>query len=186
MDEDLRAMVQIKEALSGLDERALARVLNWAATWAADVYGISIRTEGSKKATEGSQKETEGEDQDEDTPAPRNKELDTIASLYDAARPSSEADKVLVVGYWLQKVQGQETLEAQDVNNELKNLGYAIKNITRAFSALMNQKPQLAVHVRKSGSTQQARKQYKITTAGLHKVDEMLGRRPDGTEASSQ
>ena len=175
MEEDLRAMAQIKEALVGLDEKALARVLTWAASWAADCYGISIRTEPNGPASNGRHFVEDGRN----TP---DTEPDTIAGLYEMARPSSESEKVLVVGYWLQKMQGQETLDAQEVNTELKNLGYAVKNITRAFSGLMDQKPQLAVQVRKSGSTQQARKRYKITTAGLRKVDEMLGRKPEDEE----
>ena len=175
MEEDLRAMTQIKQALAGLDEKALARVLTWAASWAADCYGISIRTEPSKNGSSSKGLDEGGRN-------PPDTELDNIASLYEAARPASEAEKVLVVSYWLQKTQGQETLDAQEVNAELKNLGYAVKNITRAFSALMNQKPQLAVQIRKSGSTQQARKRYKITTAGLRKADEMLGRASEDEE----
>ncbi len=170
MEEDLRAMTQIQQALAGLDEKALARVLTWATSWAADRYGISIRTEPSKNGSRG-------KGLDEDEPGQPDTELDNLAGLYEAARPASESEKVLVVSYWLQKIQGQETLDAQEVNNELKNLGHAIKNITRAFSALMDQKPQLAVQIRKSGSTQQARKRYKITNAGLRRVEDMLGRR---------
>ena len=171
MDEDLRAMAQIRDALAGLDQKALARVLGWAARWAADAHGISIQVEASNQAASDG-----GVDEDESSGS-EERDFDTIADLYDAARPALETDKVLVAGYWLHQFQGQETLDAQQVNTELKHLGHASKNITRAFGALIDQKPQLAVQIRKSGSTQQARKRYKITAAGLHKVEEMLGGR---------
>jgi hypothetical protein len=168
MDDDLRAMTQIKAALDGLDEKAIARVLGWATRWAADAYGISIRAEPS--TNEGGGRISIG-----DRGHARDGAIESINSLFADANPLHEADKVLVVGYWLQKIQGHETLDAQQVNQELKHLGHVVKNITRTFSALMDQKPQLAVSIRKSGSTQQARKRYKLTMEGLRKVEEMLG-----------
>jgi DNA-binding PadR family transcriptional regulator len=43
----------------------------------------------------------------------------------------------------------------------------------------MDEKPQLVVQLKKSGSTQQARKQYKVTEAGKAAVQRML-QAPEG------
>ena len=57
---------------------------------------------------------------------------------------------------------------------ELKNLGHGVGNVTRAFSALITQRPQPVVQTRKSGSSKQARKRYKLTTVGINRVEEMV------------
>src|SRR5207302_7942216 len=87
-----------------------------------------------------------------------------LADLYHAAAPTTDAEKALVVGYWFQQVQQEQSLDAQRVNAALKQLGYRLTNITSAFTDLMESTPSLAIQIQKSGSTQQARKKYKLTT----------------------
>jgi hypothetical protein len=43
-----------------------------------------------------------------------------------------------------------------------------------ALNSLIAKKPQLVIQTRKSGSSQQARKKYKLTNEGLNKVERML------------
>ena len=38
----------------------------------------------------------------------------------------------------------------------------------------MGAKPQLAIQLKKSGNAKQARKKYKVTKAGIAKVEEMM------------
>ena len=98
----------------------------------------------------------------------------TFADLFDATSPDSNSDKALVAGYWLQEQEKQESFDSQSINTLLKNLGHGVPNITAALSALKDQKPALALQLKKSGSSQQARKTYKITVAGLKAVQEMM------------
>ena len=93
-----------------------------------------------------------------------------------SASIKSEAESVLVVCYWQQVLQGAETLEAQLVNTELKHMGRGVSNITRALGDLIDRKPHLVMQTYKSGAGRQARKKYKLTTAGIRKVEEMLGK----------
>ncbi len=60
------------------------------------------------------------------------------------------------------------------VNAQLKHLGHRVDNITRAIDALISEKPALVIQVRKSGSTRQARKLYRVTDAGAQEVQRML------------
>lgn len=103
--------------------------------------------------------------------------FDSLAELHDAAQPSTNAEKALVAGYWLQVCEGGETFDSQSANTALKNLGDGLANITAAIDSLKNQKPALALQLRKSGRTQQARKTYKITTAGIKAVENMISSR---------
>jgi len=88
--------------------------------------------------------------------------------------PGTESESVLVAAYWHQVVQGVEHLDSQSLNAGLKNLGHGVGNVTRACSSLMRQKPALMMQVRKSGSTKQARKRYRLTAAGIQRIREML------------
>ncbi len=101
-------------------------------------------------------------------------EFEDIASLVDACGPTTDSLKALVAGYWLQVCQGTQSFDGQSANKELKNLGHAIGNITRALTTLIDQKPALVLQLRKSGSTKQARKMYKVTEAGTRKVKAMI------------
>lgn len=169
---EVKAMTQINEALSELDEQTVTRVLHWV----ANRYNFSVNAAVGKEGSASKKRFDSSSD------VSVGLEFEDLPSLYEIANPSTEPEKVLVVGYWLQQMQGQESLDAQQINTELKHLGHGIKNITNAFSSLMNQKPQLAIQIRKGGSTQQSRKRYKITTAGVRTVNKMLGGKSDSEE----
>ncbi len=96
--------------------------------------------------------------------------FDTFADLFNAVSPATNADKALVAGYWLQVLEGNEQFASQAVNKLLQNLGHSLANVTDAFNQLGAKKPRLAIQTRKSGKSQQARKQYKLTQAGIDAV----------------
>jgi hypothetical protein len=102
------------------------------------------------------------------------KKYATFAELYDAAQPSSQGDKALVAGYWMQVCQADDSFDSQSVNTELKHLGHGVGNITQAIDGLKTQKPSLVLQLKKSGSSQQARKTYKVTVAGINAVEAMI------------
>jgi hypothetical protein len=95
--------------------------------------------------------------------------------LFDLANPATDSDKLLVVAYWFQVVRGESELDSQSLNTELKHLGYPIGNITRAVSALSTTTPRLVMQIKKSGTTRQARKKFRLTVEGIKKVDAMTG-----------
>jgi len=55
----------------------------------------------------------------------------------------SDAERALVVAYWMQKVQGESDFDGFTINKELRHLGYAASNITSALTQLIVRKPQL-------------------------------------------
>lgn len=106
----------------------------------------------------------------------RNINYGSLAELYSAARPETGSQKVLVGGYWSQVCQGLEEFTAQLVNDQLKEIGAKVGNVTMAFNTLKAANPSLVLQVRKSGKSKQSRKQYKLTTAGIRAVEEMISR----------
>lgn len=159
-DPELAAMQKVSEALAGLDEKAAARVIRWAAD-RHQVAAVPPSDKGEKSSQNSGAKE-------------QKKEFEDLADLFFQASPSTHQEKLLVAGYWFQSVKGQEDLTARQINDELKHLGHQVTNITRSFSRLMSKKPALAMQVRKTGASQQAHKIYRLTKAGLNRVEEML------------
>ena len=160
---EAKALGKVVEALVGLDSEATRRVLEWA--WKR--YVGTTAPEPRRRSKSG---EPPG-----DVDTPDGGENADLGELYDAAKPTTDAEKVLVVAYWHQVVQKKETLDSQTLNSDLKDLGHGVGNVTAACSALMNTQPALMRQVKKKGTTQQSRKLYRVTSAGVQRVQEMVG-----------
>jgi hypothetical protein len=167
MDPEIDAMSKVAEALGQLDDAAQTRVLKWA----ADRFNVAI---GHKKAA-NTNDEDNIDTEDDETDESSDQEYETFAELFADAAPSTHAEKVLVAGYWHQVILGQSHITSAPLNKDLKDLGHVVANISEKFDSLKGMKPQLAIQLKKSGNSKQARKQYKITKAGIDKVKEMLG-----------
>jgi hypothetical protein len=89
--------------------------------------------------------------------------------------PGTHAEKALVAGYWLQVCEGADRFTAHPVNKELTHLGHKLPNVTAALEDLKTTKPALVLQLSKSGTSQQARKTYKLSHAGVERVEEMIG-----------
>jgi len=150
---EAQAIAEVDAALESLEPVEAVRVLRWA----GDKYGGATPDAGKGNGQGGS-----------------GGGFSEISDLVTEASPSSQYERVLVATYWFQEVQGQADVTGQQVNSELNNLGHKVANITEAFTNLMNRKPALVVQTGKSGTSRQARKRYKLTTAGKNKVKRML------------
>jgi len=165
-DEEFEAIRTVYKALEALDEDARARVMNYVTSR----LNIS-REHDAEVETPDSAANLDAALRQEQCLAPK---FDSFAELFDAARPSSNQNMALVAGYWLQVCQDQSGFDGQSANSELKNLGQRIENITAAMNSLRAQKPALVIQLKKSGRSQQARKTYKVTVAGIKAVEAMI------------
>jgi hypothetical protein len=163
MDPEVKAMGDIVAALQGLDDDGVARVLRWA----LQRYKVSAKSSGGKGPASGDDSEKDGEEIEKP-------EFQSFHELFDAANPATAPDKALVAGYWFQVLKGQEDLDSQQLNKELKNLGHPSTNITRDLDGLISRSPRQVIQVRKEGKTKQARKRYKLTREGIKAVEKML------------
>jgi hypothetical protein len=98
----------------------------------------------------------------------------SFAELFDAADPKTDKDRALAAAYWAQICQSQTTFPAQTLNASLKDLGHGLSNITVALDGLKDEKPALILQLKKSGTSKQARKTYKLTVEGAKRVRQML------------
>lgn len=162
-DAEIEAMSKIANALTNLDQDAIARIL----TWACQRYSVSVKQANNPRNSAAV------ESGNDDMP---NQSFADLAELYTKASPRTDAEKALVVGYWHQKVLGEVDFDTQTINTELKNLGYGVTNITRAFDTLRDTRPSLAIQLKKGGTSKQARKRIKITLEGLRTVERILNR----------
>lgn len=163
-DLEFAAMRTVYSALEPLDDDARARVLAY----------VASRLEIGVAAPVIKQADTVVVDEAA-TPSPTSApKFNTFAELFSAASPKSSADKALLAGYWLQVCEGAQNFDSASANKILKHLGEGLANVTNAIDTLKNQKPQLALQLRKSGTTQQARKTYMVTAAGTKAVETML------------
>jgi hypothetical protein len=157
-DPELKAMGIIAHALADLSEEQRHNVLLYIN---ARYGGQAIpRARGAEPTT---------------SPESNTDRYESLGDFFDAANPQTEADRVLVVGYWLQVIEGAAGFESFPVNKHLKNLGHPVSNITRALDTLIDQTPRLVLQTSKTGSSKQARKKYKVTREGIKRVQAMLG-----------
>jgi hypothetical protein len=163
-DPEITAMSKVTAALAGLDEEARSRVLEWS----AKKYGVTLAPSGSPSNRRGSGLQPPA------SPGGGETEFAAFVDLFDQVNPKSEPERALVGGYWFQQVSGQPSFDAHEVNNALKDVGHGVGNITQALNSLQNRKPALVRQMSKSGKTKQARKTYKLTTAGAALVERML------------
>jgi hypothetical protein len=166
-DSELSAMASIVGILGALEDDSRSRVLRYA----VERFGFSASIRGGNVTS----------DAVATSDALTSSSFEDFASLFDAANPTSGSIRALVAAYWFQVCLGQSEFDGQSINTELKNLGHPSKNITSDLSSLMNQSPRLAMQLRKSGKSQQARKTYKLTVEGVRRVKALLAGGNDGS-----
>jgi hypothetical protein len=162
-DPEVEAMGKLAEALDALDDPdQQARTIRWA----AERYGVTLASNAPRSVGGG------GNGGGGSDPA----DYKDVGELVAAAAPPTPEDRALVVAYWLQEVREgkQPTFTGQQVNTELKHLGHGTDDITDLIGKLVATSPQQVLQTRKSGTTRQARKTYKVTKAGARRVQELL------------
>ncbi len=165
-DKQLVAMQKVVEALGALDEADLRVVLGFIGMRYGSVNVPSSSADGGLTAASGSA--------NGNAAATTAGMFGAFHDLYHAANPATESEKALVSGYWVQVCQQNDGFDSFTANSALKGMGYTVSNITRALDALMAQEPKYVMQIKKTGTSRQARKVYKLTTAGLKRVAEML------------
>lgn len=155
-DPELQALTTIQSLLAKLPDDSQARIVTWMSS-RFRIAGLGLASEQLSTSLKSGEPE-----------------FSDVATLFVTANPSTGPEKALTVAFWLQECMHQEDFEGFAVNTELKHLGHGLKNITDALNGLIEHKPQLAVQLRKSGKTQQARKRYKLTVEGVRKIRQMV------------
>lgn len=166
--DEIEAMKKLAAALEPLDVAARQRALQW-------VVSRYRTTRVSADINIGGHADIGGDGESGEQPA----SFETFAHLFEAASPRTESEKALVASYWAQVCENQASFGAQTLNTQLKDLGHRVGNITEALSALKSERPALVLQLKKSGTSRQARKTYKLSQEGVRRVQTMLRDRTD-------
>lgn len=164
---DLKALETILRTLEPLSQDERERVLRWA----SEKLGIQQAALG--RAGGGPLKKIAAIDAAfEKHPAG----FQSVGEFLAAASPTSDADRVLCVAVYLQDFSesSDATLSGKQINDELKNLGHGVKNITDSINTLKARKPQHMIQTKKSGKSKQAWKEYRVTRAGIEYVYRLI------------
>lgn len=163
MQAEAQAYLEISKALAPLPIESARRVL----LSAADAAGMSL---GSGRRGGAPSRAVGARDAEPAELGEGPSFGGGFGELFAAAAPKTDAEKALVSGYWLQVVGQNNDFDAFAANNELRRLGYPVGNITRAYDTLMKETPKPVIQVKKSGTTKQARKRYRLTEAGIKRI----------------
>lgn len=153
---ELEAMAKIDQLMRSLSSEERSRVISWL-THKYGSHSSVTRISDSDLAND-----------------PNGKRFSTFAEAFDTFNPQNLAERALIGLWWVDQASDDANHPSQPINNELKNAGYPIKNITDALSASMSQQPKYVLQTRKSGSSKQARKLYRLTDAGRKFIQERL------------
>lgn len=165
---ELDAMKKVAEVLKDLEPDSVRRVVEWT----CDHFDVRLKKLDNQPDKTDHTKEDSSKTNE--TTEHHTESYNDVADFYTTASPSTDAEKVLIVTYWKQVYEEAPDVDSYSVNKELKDLGHGIGNVTRAFTTLQKSKPQLALQSRKHGTSQQARKKYRITGEGKKYVENML------------
>jgi hypothetical protein len=157
---DLKALETILKTLEPLSEDERERVLRWA----SEKLGIQQAPLG-RVGSGALKKPVAIEAAFEKHPGG----FQNVGEFLAAASPASDADRVLCVAVYLQDFSASPdaTLSGKQINDELKNLGHGVKNITDSINTLKSRKPQHMIQTKKAGKAKQAWKEYRVTRAGV-------------------
>ncbi|MDF2116683.1 hypothetical protein PY365_13935 [Roseiarcaceae bacterium H3SJ34-1] len=169
--DEIDAMKQIAELMEKLDESARIRALDWVMSKYGLARPMAARISPSNSTADGPHSNSSGT-------------YDSFAELFDAAQPAGDRDKALVAAFWTQVCMNAESFPSQMLNDQLKDLGHRISNITDALTRLKIEKPALVLQLKKSGTTKQARKTYKLTQEGIRRVNTMIAANSDSETLS--
>ena len=150
LNEEFNAMSTIATLLEKMDEETRTRVINWA----ADKFAVNTRI--ATPTTDRAAIEPVG-----------STDFPDFVDLYDQVNPSDQTEKALTGAYWFQVIQSQPSWQAQEINSALKDTGNGVTGIAHVFERAQAKKPALVRQIVKSGKSRQARKTYKLTSAGI-------------------
>ena len=168
-DVEFAAMQAVYTALEPLDDDARSRVVEYI------THRLEIATTAPRRQDHaGHGGDEENEEGTQDAALASAPKFSSLAELHDATQPRSNAERALVAGYWLQICEGAESFDGFSANQGLKNLGHGVGNITNAINSLKAQKPALVLQLKKSGTSKQARKTYKVTHVGITAIEAMI------------
>jgi hypothetical protein len=178
MDKEINAMKLALEAVKDLEPEAQKRVMKWV----SDRLNLSVYQEIPSNTQFSSSKLGR-------QPLPLHDHhglagFDSLAELLGCTNVKTDTNRVLVAAAYEQEKNRKRELTGREINRELQHIGHRVGNVTRAIDQLKAKRPQLMIQLKKEGSTQQAKKKYRVTIEGVKAVEALI--RGDSMEAETK
>lgn len=157
---ELKVMSELAALFATLEEDETHRVLRWA--------NEKYRYAGAQSSSSSVMKVSAPEI----TSLPGD--YSDLPALMDAAKPTNGLERILVAAYFEQVLRNEPDFDSQSLNTQLKHLGYPSANIARDMVRLVARSPKFVIQTRKEGTSQQARKKFRLTVEGVRTVETML------------
>lgn len=173
MDPELEALNKINDAIKDLPEDAKVRVVGWLINRYSIRSGQPVPTPAFPKSLSG------GDNLDKDViegDDPAIVSFGSAAELLSKCNPNTNIERVLVVASYLQAKNPTKDLTGYEINHVLKNIGHKVNSVNHPIGSLMAKKPQLMIQTKKSGNSQQGRKNYRVTDEGMKEVERLLNK----------
>lgn len=155
---EARAIHEFGRLLTDLSPEARKRVLSWAVAFA----GVDLT---DARTSTGTVKLPDQQEQEHPVDLPQ---------LFEWAAPTKEVEYALLACYFHTVVKEEESVDGTTINSELGQMGRRSSNITKTLSHLIDKRPSLVILAGRSGRGRQSRKQYRVTTAGMAHVRNMI------------
>lgn len=175
LDQEIEVLSKCYDLLSGLDDDVKVRALQWLSSkFHLGQTTLTLASEITTSPVNGAA--APGAPGAQPTVAESAKKgIDAFSSfeaLFKHVKPSSDSEKALVAAVYLQLKRDLGELTSAQVQKELKRINNRVSNITQAISALV--KKNMMLQLGKEGTSQQARKKYKVTREGVKTVLDAL------------
>lgn len=148
---EVRALVKIQRALAPLAAESRTRVLGWFSRSCARGLEASAV-------------------------ARSNSEFEDLSAVFEAADPKTEPERVLAACYYHVQACREPDVGARAISDELKQLGHAARHVSWTLRQLNVRDPALLMVASKNGSGRGSKYRYRMTSAGVKYVVEMLNR----------
>jgi hypothetical protein len=170
-DQEIVALNTAYTALKDLAPDAIQRNINWLAT-RLGVSAIAKAPTGGRSPTPTETVATNNPDGQ--TASGEFEKFATSADFLSQINEPTDKERVLAIAAYIQKKEPDKELTGFSINKELKHIGHGVANITSAIQTWVDQRPQLMIQIRKTGTTKQAKKVYKVTEEGMKSVRKRL------------
>lgn len=166
--QELNALKVISSELSGLEQDAQQRIVDWA----IDAFDLVGKQKPFVSPLSPDCDTAEGIHGSSKSELP---EYAHFAELFADAGAKTNEEKVLVAAYWVQVIEGRGSWKSSELQNLLKDLGETVNNISDYLTKAIRRRPARVLQLSKSGNSKQARKTYKLTQPGITLVEQMKG-----------
>jgi hypothetical protein len=189
-DQEINALNDVYEALKGLDNSQIKRIIDWVTDkFALDKHPDLKVMEGeaapqpveaaAPAAAPVKKRRGRGPTKmkaEVETPLPQPAEAveitglmkyDTFQDLCFSSNAKTVTAKILLAAAYLNENKNIKEFGSSDVNALMKKIGHGVPNISAAINNLMDKNPPLLVQTGKPGTRKHARRTYSVTEEGL-------------------